>query len=205
MARLRAVPRPRTREGAAAVVAVAAAVLELVVLSTVPVRERPVVGGALVGAAASVLGVLGLIRHRLRSPRQPVPRAERAAERVTDGPWFTARTLEGFPVEAVRPLLHGPQAPSLNALYTAWVFVIQGYDTRWIARQLYLPTELVRLLADTARGPEPAGRPPRSAGAGPPSRPDLSPPGGCHDPDQAAGPGASGGGAAARAVRRGTR
>ncbi|MDH6108443.1 hypothetical protein P3T36_003913 [Kitasatospora sp. MAP12-15] len=147
MVHLRALPRLRTREGSAVLTVLTVSVLEIVVLSAVPMQERPAIGGALIGATAAVLVVAGVVWRRLQSPR----RTAAPADQTTDGPWFTARTLEDFPTEAVHPLVLEPHAPSLNALYTAWVFVRQGYDSRWIARHLDLPTDVVLLLVESAR------------------------------------------------------
>ncbi|MEU4119106.1 hypothetical protein AB0F71_32015 [Kitasatospora sp. NPDC028055] len=59
--------------------------------------------------------------------------------------------LDDFPMEQVRPLLLGPDAPGLNRLYTAWVFATHGHDPQWIADHLGLPTPTARLLVTAAR------------------------------------------------------
>ncbi|MEV7770913.1 hypothetical protein [Kitasatospora sp. NPDC086791] len=68
-----------------------------------------------------------------------------------DAQWFSARSLEGFPMEQVRPLLLAPGAPGLNRLYTAWMFATHGHDPHWIAHHLDLPTPTARLLVTAAR------------------------------------------------------
>ncbi|MFD7831719.1 hypothetical protein [Kitasatospora sp. NPDC059803] len=160
---MRAVPRPRTGEGAVVLGVIALLLLEVVALVVLPARDRPVVGGALFGAGVAGLAVAGVLWQRLRRRRHPVvPQAE-----ADQDSWFSAHSLEGFPMEAVRPLLLGAHAPSLNTLYTAWVFATHGHDAGWIARHLSLPAGVVRLLADArpagrteARTP-PTGRPAR--------------------------------------------
>ncbi|MCQ8193952.1 hypothetical protein [Streptomyces rugosispiralis] len=104
-------------------------------------------GGA-VGAAAAAFVLITVLWHHHR-------KAEPGARRVVpDDPgeeWFTSEVLRGFPMEAVRPLLLGPDAPSLNRLYMAWLFATQGHDCAWIARHLDLSAEVVRVLVDAAR------------------------------------------------------
>ncbi|WP_169317165.1 hypothetical protein [Actinacidiphila oryziradicis] len=53
-------------------------------------------------------------------------------------------------MEAVRPLLLGPDASALNRLYLAWIFATHGHDAVWIERYLDLPGEVVHVLVDAA-------------------------------------------------------
>jgi hypothetical protein len=118
-------PHPRAGEAAAALGVLTLAVLELVVLGVAPAGDRPGIGGALVGAAAVAFILVAVLRcHRRAGTRRSAQRLTEASE----DEWFTARTLENFPMEAVRPLLLGPAAPGLNRLCTAWVFATHGND-----------------------------------------------------------------------------
>ncbi|MFJ9455858.1 hypothetical protein ACIRST_12335 [Kitasatospora sp. NPDC101447] len=78
-------------------------------------------------------------------------RATRRPPGEDDTQWFNARSLEGFPMEQVRPLLLAPGAPGLNRLYTAWMFATHGHDPQWIAHHLDLPARTARLLVSAAR------------------------------------------------------
>ncbi|MFF2149496.1 hypothetical protein [Kitasatospora sp. NPDC058190] len=123
--------------------------LQTVALALAPAPLRPFLSGVLIGAAtAGLLLALLLARSRRQAGR---PLADRAAAGEDDTQWFSARTLEGFPMERVRPLLLAPGAPGLNRLYTAWVFATHGHDPQWIARHLDLPTPTARLLVAAAR------------------------------------------------------
>ncbi|MFF3153262.1 hypothetical protein [Streptomyces sp. NPDC057910] len=136
---------PRTGEGATMVGMIALTALELAAVDTVPAPDRPLVSGVLLGAGAAIFLLAATVLHRHRTA------ARRARQQLIDsGDWFTARTLEGFPMEAIRPHLLGPDAPSLNRLYTAWVLATHGHSAAWIQRNLDLPSGLVRLLVDAA-------------------------------------------------------
>ncbi|TKA01393.1 hypothetical protein [Actinacidiphila oryziradicis] len=63
---MKTVPHPRTGEGVAALGVLMLVVLEVAALSAAPARDRPVVGGALVGAAASAFIVVGALWHHYR-------------------------------------------------------------------------------------------------------------------------------------------
>ncbi|MCW2875021.1 hypothetical protein [Actinacidiphila oryziradicis] len=146
---MRMAPHPRAGEAAAALGVLTLAVLELVVLRVAPAGDRPGIGGALVGAAAVAFILVAVLRcHRRAAARHA---AQRLTEALSEDEWFTARTLEGFPMEAVRPLLLGPDAPDLNRLHTAWVFATNGNDAVWMERNLDLPGDMARLLVDAAR------------------------------------------------------
>jgi hypothetical protein len=138
----------RAGEAAVALGVLTLAVLELVVLRVAPAGERPGIGGALVGAAAGAFILVAVLRYHRRAAARHA--AQRLTEALSEDEWFTARTLEGFPMEAVRPLLLGPDAPDLNRLYTAWVFATHGHDAAWIQRNLDLPDEMAHLLIDAA-------------------------------------------------------
>ncbi|MGW5367985.1 hypothetical protein ACWER6_12025 [Streptomyces sp. NPDC004009] len=145
---MRTVPHPRTGEGAAFLGVLTLVVLETVAVSTAPARDKPVVGGALMGAATAAFILIAALWHHHRQAEQRACRV--VPEDLGDG-LFTARSLEGFPMEAVRPFLLGPDAPSLNSLYTAWLLATHGHDAAWIAHHLDLPPEVLHLLTDAAR------------------------------------------------------
>ncbi|PYC77712.1 hypothetical protein C7C46_18130 [Streptomyces tateyamensis] len=101
---------------------------------------RPLLGGALLGAGTAG----GVVAAALLGGRRP----GRELPSVPD--WFSTEALEGFPMDAVRPLLHRPAAPSLNRLYTAWVLARRGHDALWLSTHLELPAETARLLTTAA-------------------------------------------------------
>jgi hypothetical protein len=125
--------------------------LQTVALALAPAPLRPFLSGVLIGAAtAGLLLALLLAQSRRRAGG---PAAERVAARAgdDDAQWFSARSLEGFPMEQVRPLLLSADTPGLNRLYTAWVFATHGHNPQSIARHLDLPTPTARLLVAAAR------------------------------------------------------
>ncbi|MFF2807265.1 hypothetical protein ACFVT2_08770 [Streptomyces sp. NPDC058000] len=115
--------------------------LETLALALAPSGFRPVVLGALAGTAITALL---LIRPR-RADARPRPPQRPSAEG-----WLSSHALESFPMDAVRPLLNRPNAPDLRRLYAAWTLALLGYEGRFIARHLHLPTTIVRLLTDAA-------------------------------------------------------
>jgi hypothetical protein len=125
--------------------------LQTVALALAPAPLRPFLSGVLIGAATAGLLLALLLAQSRRQAGRPL--ADRAAARAGDDDtqWFSARSLEGFPMEQVRPLLLSADAPGLNRLYTAWVFATHGHDPQWIARHLDLPTPTARLLVAAAR------------------------------------------------------
>ncbi|MGW4043393.1 hypothetical protein [Streptomyces sp. NPDC004721] len=143
---MKALPHPRNGAGTAVLCVLTLTALEMTVLATAPAAYRPVIGGALLGAAVTAFALAAA----LRADRKATRRARRRLLEVRDVSSFTSRTLEGFPMEAVRPRLLGPSAPSLNHLYTAWAFASRGHDTAWLVRHLDLPADLARLLTETA-------------------------------------------------------
>ncbi|MEU3349334.1 hypothetical protein ABZ723_30945 [Streptomyces sp. NPDC006700] len=144
---MKALPHPRGGAGAAVLGVLAFTTLEMTVLATAPAAYRPVISGALLGAAVTAFALLAAV---LRADRRATRQARRRALELMDESSFTAHALEGFPMEAVRPRLLGPNAPSLNHLYTAWAFAARGHDTAWLVRHLDLPAPLARLLTDAA-------------------------------------------------------
>ncbi|MGX4695331.1 hypothetical protein [Streptomyces sp. JNUCC 63] len=86
--------------------------------------------------------------HSRRKAARP---ARQHRPETVDESWFTARTLDGFPMEAVRPHLLGKGAPGLDHLHTAWIFATHGQDAGWIERHLDLPADVTRLLVGAAR------------------------------------------------------
>ena len=120
--------------------------LEGTTLTVARAGDRPVLGGLLAGAnAAFAVLLLAWHGHHASARRVLRPPAEEEGEE-----WFSAEALEGFPMEDVRPLLLGPDAPSLNRLYVAWIFATHGYDAPWIARHLDLRLSVARLLENAA-------------------------------------------------------
>ncbi|MFJ2576800.1 hypothetical protein [Kitasatospora aureofaciens] len=139
---------PRRGEAAGLLTVLTLLVLEGVALGTASEPNRPVIGAALIGAAGSglLLTAALLVGRRLAARRGlPLPPPG------PNGPDYSARALEGFPMEAVRPLLLAEHGPRLDQLYAAWVLALGGRTAPWIARRLDLPVPTVRLLVDTVR------------------------------------------------------
>ncbi|MBV9026893.1 MAG: hypothetical protein JO362_24550 [Streptomycetaceae bacterium] len=144
---MRSLPRPHTGEGAAVLGVLTLVVLEAVASATVPRMDRPIVAGALAAAATAAFILAAAVLH---ARRRAAHQAKRPAAETADEPWFTPRSLEGFPLQALRPLLLGPDAPSLNRLHTAWIFATCGHDAAWIKHHLDLPDDIVHALTDAA-------------------------------------------------------
>ncbi|MFJ8311648.1 MULTISPECIES: hypothetical protein [unclassified Streptomyces] len=143
--------RPHSREGREGAVLLAVflvAALELTALRLAPSGLRPGITGFLLGVSIAVLAMTAVLAHRHR--RIAVRHQPSVSPESVDASWFTARTLDGFPMEAVRPLLLGPDAPDLNRLYMAWVLALHGHDTAWIVGRLGLPHDVAALLVDAA-------------------------------------------------------
>ncbi|GAA2752734.1 hypothetical protein [Kitasatospora cinereorecta] len=155
---MKAVPRPRLDGGAVAVSVLTVLGLETIALTALPIEDRPAVGGALFAANAAALGTAGVLRHRLRRRRRAEVRPAETAGEAS----FTARSLEGFPMDVVRPLLPGPGPVSLDRLHTAWILAAHGHDVAWIAHHLDLPSETVRPLVAAARQRHPTTGPNRA-------------------------------------------
>ncbi|MFJ3217847.1 hypothetical protein ACIPLC_18240 [Kitasatospora sp. NPDC086801] len=122
--------------------------LQGIAVGVAPGRLRLFLSGVLIGASGAGLLLALLLARSGRRTGRPAPAAALGQD---DTQWFSARSLEGFPMEQVRPLLLSPGAPGLNRLYTAWVFATHGHDPQWIAHHLDLPTPTARLLVTTAR------------------------------------------------------
>ncbi|MEU1289698.1 hypothetical protein [Kitasatospora sp. NPDC005856] len=120
--------------------------LEGVAVGVAPGRLRLFLCGLLIGASVAALLLAQLLgrSHRAHRRSAVLPVGD------DDAQWFSARTLEGFPMDEVRPLLRAPGAPGLNRLYTAWVFATHGHDPQWIAHHLDLPPSTTRVLVDAA-------------------------------------------------------
>ncbi|MEV8326695.1 hypothetical protein [Kitasatospora sp. NPDC056731] len=119
--------------------------LQGIAVGVAPGRLRLFLSGVLIGASSAGLLLALLLARSGRGTARP------AAPGEDDTQWFSARSLDGFPMEQVRPLLLSPGAPGLNRLYTAWVFATHGHDPQWIAHHLDLSTPTARLLVTAAR------------------------------------------------------
>ncbi|MFJ3221458.1 hypothetical protein ACIPLC_36765 [Kitasatospora sp. NPDC086801] len=145
---MRAIPHLRTGEGLAAFTAAVVAVAAMAAIGLSPAGDQPVVGAALGGAAMAVLGVLVVTAFaRLARSR----RHTRQFDHDTVQAWFTTPDIEDFPEEALRPLLPESDPPSMNRLYTAWVFATHGHDAVWLERHFDLPGDLAHKLVEQAR------------------------------------------------------
>ncbi|MEV7598479.1 hypothetical protein AB0O91_13975 [Kitasatospora sp. NPDC089797] len=139
---------PRPREAAVLAAVLGLLVLEEIALNLAEEDARPVVGGLLIGASCSgLLAVGALLFGRWLDARRPLPLPPPGP----NGREYSARALEGFPMEAVRPLLLAEHAPQLGQLYSAWMLARTGRPAPWIARRLDLPLDAVQLLVDAAR------------------------------------------------------
>ncbi|MFI9361981.1 hypothetical protein ACIG5E_13100 [Kitasatospora sp. NPDC053057] len=140
---------PRPRQAAVLLAVLGLLVLEEVALGLAEEEDRPVIGGALIGVSCSGLLVVGAVLFsRWLDARRPLPLPPPGP----NGREYSARALEGFPMEAVRPLLLTEHAPQLGQLYSAWMLARSGRPAPWIARRLDLPLDAVQLLVDAARG-----------------------------------------------------
>ncbi|MBV6699973.1 hypothetical protein [Kitasatospora aureofaciens] len=144
---MRATPHLRTGEGMAALTAAVVAATSIAAIGLSPAGARPVVGAALGGAAAAVLGLLvvAAFARRARSRRH-----SQQLDRNTAEAWFTTADIGDFPEEALRPLLPATDPPSMNRLYTAWVFATHGHEAVWLERHLGLTGDLARKLVEQA-------------------------------------------------------
>ncbi|WP_316524416.1 hypothetical protein [Kitasatospora brasiliensis] len=164
---------PRTGRGTALCGVLLLVTAEGLAVGLAPHPLRLFLSGTLIGASvAGLLLALLLAGSRRRAGTAALLAGARAGGEDTQ--WFSARSLDGFPMEQVRPLLLAPGAPGLSRLYTAWVFATHGQDPRWIARHLDLPGRTARLLVTEARrrtgaGPAAASGPSAPTSAGPTS------------------------------------
>ncbi|MGW1073519.1 hypothetical protein [Streptomyces sp. NPDC002537] len=139
---------PRTGEGAVALAVLLVTALEFVVLGLAPAGHRLTLSGVLLGAAVVLFAAVATAVHLRR--RAAEPHAEPLPTEGVDENWFTPETLDGFPAQAVRSLLHDPGAPGRNSLYVAWICAVHGCDAPWIVHHLGLPEEVAHVLADAA-------------------------------------------------------
>ncbi|WP_030260227.1 MULTISPECIES: hypothetical protein [Streptomyces] len=143
---------PRPGEAAVLLTVLGLLVLEEIALGMAEREDRPVIGGILIGASGTGLLVVGaVLLSRWLDTRRPLPLPP-------DGPngrEYSARALEGFPMEAVRPLLLAENAPQLGQLYSAWMLARAGRPAPWIARRLDIPLDAAHLLVDAARALKP--------------------------------------------------
>ncbi|MFI9359491.1 hypothetical protein ACIG5E_00275 [Kitasatospora sp. NPDC053057] len=144
-----AIPFPRTGRTTALGGVLLLLTLQCLAVGVAPEPLRLFLSGVLIGASVAGL-LLALLLAHSRQRASPAGRDGKAAPE-DDAQWFSARSLDGFPMEQVRPLLLSPGAPGLNRLYTAWVFATHGHDPQWIAHHLDLPTPTARLLVTAAR------------------------------------------------------
>jgi hypothetical protein len=93
------------------------AALELVALATAPAGQRPFVMGAVIGAGTAALITAGAVVHARRRTAQR-PRYDHSGDPV-EASWFSDGTLDGCPMDELRPLLLGPEPVALDRLYTA--------------------------------------------------------------------------------------
>lgn len=141
---------PRPGEVAALATVLGLLVLEEIALGMAEEEDRPVIGGILIGASCSGLLVVGAVLFsRWLEARRPLPLPPLGP----NGREYSARALQGFPMEAVRPLLLAEHAPQLGQLYSAWMLARAGRTAPWIARRLGIPLAAAHLLVDAARSP----------------------------------------------------
>jgi hypothetical protein len=139
---------PRPGETAVLLTVLGLLILEEIALGLAEDDDRPVIGGILIGASGAGLLVVGaVLLSRWLDARRPLPLPPMGP----NGREYSARALEGFPMEAVRPLLLAEGAPQLGQLYSAWMLAKSGRPAAWIARRLDIPLDAAHLLVDTAR------------------------------------------------------
>jgi hypothetical protein len=143
---MKSIPRPVSGRALALVIVLLLGVLEVVALLTAPPRERGFIGAAVVAGVSVVLVVVSAVVHA----RQGGRRRHGEFQGPVKDSWFTADALGGFPLEAVRPWLLGPKAPSLNRFYLAWIMAQQGHDSAWITTHVDVPEPVARLLVDAS-------------------------------------------------------
>ncbi|MFJ9694797.1 hypothetical protein [Kitasatospora sp. NPDC101183] len=141
--------RPRPGEAVALISALGLLLTEEIALGLAEEEDRPVIGAFLVAASGAGLLIAGAVLVlRWLDVRRPLPLPPTGP----NGREYSARALEDFPMDAVRPLLLGEQAPQLGQLYSAWMLARAGRPAPWIARRLDIPLDAARLLVEAARG-----------------------------------------------------
>ncbi|MFJ8622936.1 hypothetical protein ACIRD3_08810 [Kitasatospora sp. NPDC093550] len=139
---------PRPGEAAVLLTVLGLLILEEIALGLAEDDDRPVIGGILIGASGAGLLVVGaVLLSRWLDARRPLPLPPMGP----NGREYSARALEGFPMEAVRPLLLAEDAPQLGQLYSAWMLAKSGRPATWIARRLDIPLDAAHLLVNAAR------------------------------------------------------
>ncbi|MCC2277356.1 hypothetical protein LKL35_18305 [Streptomyces sp. ET3-23] len=142
------VPRLHVGEGAGALAALAMGLLLVAGFDAALGDDMSFAAAAWTASGAVALAlVVGVLHGRRRAAARPAD--ARLPERVDDD-WFTGPTFEGFPAEAVRPLLERPGSPSRSEVCTAWVLATHGHDADWITGHLDLPPEVARVLVEAA-------------------------------------------------------
>jgi hypothetical protein len=146
---MRALPHPQTREGVAALTALAVILVATTTIGATPVRDRPDAAAILLLLAAVAGVVVGAVvsAHRLRARHQ----ADHVVQAIVEAAWFDEPTLHDYPAQAIAALLPATGAPSEQRLQAGWVLATHGHDAPWLEHQLGLPQEAARLLVDTFR------------------------------------------------------
>ncbi|MER7752236.1 hypothetical protein [Kitasatospora sp. NPDC097643] len=146
---------PSPVETAVLLVVLALLVAEEIALGLAEEEDRPTISGVLACASGSgLLAVGAVLLGRWLAARRPLPLPPPGP----NGREYSARALEGFPMEAVRPLLLAEQAPQLGQLYSAWMLARAGRTAPWIARRLAIPLDAAQLLVDATHAEHPARR-----------------------------------------------
>ncbi|MFI6156865.1 hypothetical protein ACIBCA_29755 [Kitasatospora sp. NPDC051170] len=140
--------RPRPGEALALISALGLLLTEEIALTLAEEDQRPVIGAFLVAASATgLLVAAAVLLHRWLDTRRPLPLPPPGP----NGRDYSARALEDFPMDAVRPLLLTEHAPQLGQLYSAWILARAGRPAPWIARRLGIPLAVAQLLVEAAR------------------------------------------------------
>lgn len=140
--------RPSPAEAAVLLAVLGLLLLEEVALGLADEDDRPVISGIMIGASGTGLLLVGaVLLRRWIDDRRPLPLPPPGPH----GREYSARALEGFPMDAVRPLLLGENAHQLDQLYSAWMLARAGHPAAWIARRLRLPVDTAQVLVDAAR------------------------------------------------------
>lgn len=120
------------------------------VWTRLPTSDRVGVAAVVLAGAFAAL-ILG-VRVRQALDRPAKRRFRVRDEEMTDASWFTAHSLDGFPEEAVRTRLKGPDAPSLDRLRAAWVLArhARGISAAWLEKNLDLPADAAHLIVEAS-------------------------------------------------------
>ncbi|MFF9605397.1 hypothetical protein ACF1GY_24375 [Streptomyces sp. NPDC014684] len=120
------------------------------VWTRLPTSDR--VGVAAVVLAGAFAALIIGVRVRQALDRPAKRRSRVRDEERSDASWFTADSLDGFPEDAVRARLKGPDAPSLDRLHAAWVLArhARGISAEWLERNLDLPADAAHLIVEAS-------------------------------------------------------